>query len=239
MRRSFVLAVVPLTALMLNAPSVSASSPLDPLGPDTVLWEMNEALGATVMTDSGPTGLNGAVDPAGVDAGYSYDGASGYHWVRRPPEAYPASPERIIQVPDNALLDPGDGTFVLEIRYRTKENFGNIIQKGQARTYGGQWKIQAPKGIPSCLFKGPQGRVATGAKTPINDNAWHVLTCVKTSSRVTMYVDGVYRNKKNGTTGTIDNKKAVTIGGKLECDQVRVTCDYFSGDIDYVRIDHS
>jgi hypothetical protein len=51
-----------------------------------------------------------------------------------------------------------------------------------------------------------------------------------------MYVDGVFRNKKNGTTGRIDNAIAMTIGGKINCDQVEVTCDYFSGQIDYVRI---
>jgi len=27
-----------------------------------------------------------------------------------------------------------------------------------------------------------------------------------------------------------------TIGGKTECDQITITCDYFVGDIDYVRI---
>lgn len=30
-----------------------------------------------------------------------------------------------------------------------------------------------------------------------------------------MYVDGEQRNRKNGSTGTIDN------GGKLDCDQVK------------------
>jgi hypothetical protein len=142
----------------------------------------------------------------------------------------------VIQVPDNINLEPGDQDFTVEIRYRTREKFGNIIQKGQAQSKGGQWKIQNPKGIPSCLFKGSNGRVATGAKTPLNDDQWHTLTCVLTSSSVTMYVDGVQRNKKNGSTGTIDNKIPMTIGGKLDCDQIQVTCDYFSGQIDYVMI---
>ena len=132
----------------------------------------------------------------------------------------PPSPERIIQVPDNPNLEPGNGPFTIELRYRTQENFGNITQKGQAQTQGGQWKIQAPQGIPSCLFKGSGGQVATGAKTPLNDEQWHNLTCVLTSTGVTMYVDGEFRNRKNGPTGTIDNNIPMTIGGKINCDQI-------------------
>ncbi len=202
----------------------------------TAMYEMNEPGGATVMHDSSGNGLDGVIDPTGIQTGAVFSGATGYNWVRRPPTTPPASPERVIQVSDNLNLEPGDQDFTVEIRYRTKEKFGNIIQKGQAQSKGGQWKIQNPKGIPSCLFKGPNGRVATGAKTPLNDNQWHTLTCVLTSTSVTLYVDGVQRNKKNGSTGTIDNKIPMTIGGKIECDQITVTCDYFSGQIDYVQI---
>ncbi len=205
-------------------------------GTVTAMYEMNEPSGASVMHDTSGNGLDGVIDPSGVQSGATFDGATGYNWVRRPPTTPPASPERVIQVPDNINLEPGDQDFTLEIRYRTKEKFGNIIQKGQAQSKGGQWKIQNPKGIPSCLFKGSNGRVATGAKTPLNDNQWHTLTCVLTSSSVTMYVDGVQRNKKNGSAGTVDNKMPVTIGGKIDCDQIKVTCDYFSGQIDYVKI---
>lgn len=200
-------------------------------------WQMNEPSGATVMTDSSGNGLNGVIDQDGLDTGYVVNGATGYHWARRSPTAPPPAPERVILVPDNSRLDPGTGTFTVEIRYRTSERFGNIIQKGQAHSVGGQWKIQNPKGIPSCLFKDGSGnRVSTAAKTPLNDNTWHVLTCVRTQSSVTMYVDGVFRNRKNGYSGVIDNKKPVAIGGKSECDQVTVTCDYYTGEIDYVKL---
>ena len=72
--------------------------------------------------------------------------------------------------------------------------------------------------------------------TPLNDEQWHDLTCVLTSTGVTMYVDGELRNRKNGPTGTIDNNFPMTIGGKIDCDQIDVTCDYFSGQIDYIKI---
>ena len=112
-------------------------------------WEMNEPGGATTMIDSGPNGLHAAVDQSGLDTGVSFDGATGYAWAYRVPTAPPKSPERVIQIPDNPNLDPRGDTFTVELRYRTREKFGNITQKGQSATPGGQFKIQNPGGRPS------------------------------------------------------------------------------------------
>lgn len=199
-------------------------------------WEMNEPAGATTMVDSGPHGLDAPVDQSGLDTGFTLDGATGYSWLRRPPNQPPASPERVIQIADNPRLEPMNDTFTVEIRFRTKEGFGNIAQKGQATSRGGQWKIQNPLGRPSCLFKGSIARGATRAKVALNDNAWHVIQCVKSPTAVEMYVDGARVGRKAGNVGTIDNSIPMTIGGKINCDQVKITCDYFSGQIDYVRL---
>jgi hypothetical protein len=55
-----------------------------------------------------------------------------------------------------------------------------------------------------------------------------------------MYVDGVKTMRINHTTGTLNNTKPWTIGGKLDCDAAAGSgadsCDYFAGDIDYVRL---
>jgi hypothetical protein len=53
---------------------------------------------------------------------------------------------------------------------------------------------------------------------------------------VAIFVDGVRQGRVTGSTGTIANTWVLSIGGKSRCDQYRVGCDYFSGDIDYVRI---
>ena len=229
-----------LSVAVLTATPAQAAPLLPPPMPvDAVVWQMNEGAGATVMSDSGPHGLQGTINPTGVQTGWVLSGVTGYNWVHRSPTLGPPSPERVIQVPDHAYLDPGSDTFTLEIRYRTKEKFGNIIQKGQSATPGGQWKVQNPGGLPSCLFKSGTNRVATQSKVALNDNLWHTLTCVKTPTSVTLYADGVYQSRKNGVTGTINNSKPVTIGGKFDCDQVTVTCDYFSGQIDSVKIWHT
>lgn len=222
-----VLAAAPLVALPVASEAVPVLQ---------VLYNMNEPPGATTMLDSSGNGLHAPINQAGLNTGVVFNGATGYEWALRSPTAPPPAPERVIQVPDNARLDPGTETFTVEIRFRTSRPFGNIIQKGQSATTGGQWKIQNPGGKPSCLFKSATGQAGVQAIAAVNNNQWHVLRCVRTPTRVTMYMDGVYVNQKNGNSGNINNSLPMTIGGKINCNQTTITCDYFTGMIDYVRI---
>ena len=63
----------------------------------------------------------------------------------------------------------------------------------------------------------------------LNDNTWHVFRCVHTAKQIQVWVDGVQVAAKNFVTGPIDNAQPFVIGGKTRCDQVRVTCDYYTG----------
>ena len=57
----------------------------------TALYEMNEPVGTTVMTDSSGNGNDGVVDPTGVESGGVYDGETAYNSVfRLPTEPPPA-----------------------------------------------------------------------------------------------------------------------------------------------------
>ena len=208
-------------------------------GPTTaLLLELNEPAGARVAVDSSGMGHDGVI------GSHIKMNGSWAEWDRHPPDAgiyYGA--DHLIMVDDapDGSLDPGTGNFSVEIRYRSKDKFGNVIQKGQARAVGGQVKFQQPKGIISCMFKSPTGRAAIGSKTPLNDGQWHVVRCDRTPTMVEMYVDGIFRNRIRKTTGNIDNTKPWTIGGKFECDTSDPTvgadsCDYFPGDIDYVKL---
>jgi PKD repeat protein len=259
MRVSIAVTVAGVTAsLLVSAPSAgaSAAAPAAAAAVDTVtaMYEMNEPSGATVMNDSSGNGNNGVINPAGVQTGVTVDGATGYSWTKRPPAEPPVEAERVISVADDAALEPGDQDFTVEIRYRTAEPYGNVIQKGQALATGGQWKVQLPQGRPSCLFQGtvpdpnplPTEDYQIAARTPdrIDDNQWHVLRCefsfIETTgdptSRVDLYVDGVFKARKNGLTGPIDNHAPMTVGGKLNCDQITITCDYYTGQVDYVKL---
>lgn len=231
------------STVLTRAVTVSAVT-----GASEVYFAMNEAPNAVTMTDTGSSNLNlaGVIDQDGLDTGVEVDGATGYAWLFTSPEAPPAKPERVIQVPDNAALDAGSDTFTVELRYRTSNSFGNVIQKGQSGSVGGQWKIQQPGGYPSCLFKrrtdNVDYQISTQSTVDFSVGSWHTLKCVRSGNNVTMFVDGVYNSQKNAaagvTIGTIANNVPLTIGGKINCDQITTTCDYFTGNIDYVRLTH-
>lgn len=200
------------------------------------VWEMDEMNRGAVMLDSSGNGQHGSIG-SDVITGVDNGSTNGYRWSFTSPTAPPAKPERLVTVADNDLLDPGSDTYSVSFRFKTTRSFGNYLQKGQATTPGGQMKVQAPKGRVSCLFKGSKGRSATSSKTPLNDGQWHVVTCRKDKMGVTMYVDGEFRNRNRRDAGHINNSFPFTIGGKPKCDQVRVTCDYFVGHMDWVRVD--
>jgi hypothetical protein len=200
-------------------------------------WDMNEAAGATVMVDSSGHGINGAIGTA-VQTKALFDGATAYRWSNVKPNQPPAKPERLVQVA-NPALNPGTRDYAVTIRYRTTHDFGNLIQKGQSGSKGGYFKFQQPNGIVSCLFRGSAGSAAVGSKTALNDGQWHTVRCERTATQVTMTVDGVLVGTTKHATGSISNNVPLTIGGKRNCDQVEITCDYFAGDIDYVTIQTS
>ena len=79
-------------------------------------------------------------------------------------------------------------------------------------------------------------RKAVQASQVTSDNAWHTATCTRTSTGLTLTIDGAVAGTARGSTGTISNTRPVTIGGKLNCDQINTSCDYFTGAIDWVRI---
>jgi hypothetical protein len=236
------LGVVALACAALAAtPSADASRAAAALAvPGTVLaLELNESTGATVASDT---------------SGMNHDGAIGSHirmngsyadWDRHSPDAgvyYGAA--HLIMVPDDAQddsLDPQTSRFVVEFRMRSTDKFGNIIQKGQAKTAGGQVKFQQPGGYVSCLFKTSSTQAAVKSSIATNDGQWHVIRCERTTSEVRLYIDGNLNKRIRKTTGNINNNKPWTIGGKFDCDTSDPntgadSCDYFPGDIDWIRI---
>jgi Concanavalin A-like lectin/glucanases superfamily len=201
-------------------------------------WQMNEAAGARTMVDSSGNGLNGTIGTH-VQTGVALTGGgTGYRFPYIKPNTPPADPEHLVTVPNNTRLNPGSGNFAVEFRMRTTHSFGNVIQKGQAGSKGGYFKFQQPSGKISCLFRGSLGSsTASSGTVRVNDGNWHVVRCERTSSSVTMWIDGVRTGRNFNPTGTIANTRPVTIAGKGNCDQITITCDYFSGDLDYVKIE--
>ncbi len=208
------------------------------------VWQMNEPAGSRTMVDSSGNGINGSIGSA-IQTGVTYAGATGYRWSSTNPNGYPAKPERLVTAADSRL-NPGTRDYAVTIRFRTTHSYGNMIQKGQATTPGGYFKWEIPKGMLMCLYRSRDsrgnllGQKAVTTPFPLNDGKWHTVRCEKTVDRVTMTIDGttVVRSSRS-TIGPIANTMPLSIGGKVTCDQVKVTCDYFAGDIDWIRIEAS
>ena len=200
-------------------------------------WEMNEPSGATTMIDSSGH-VNGTIGSA-VQTGVSVMGATVYRWPFASPTAPPPKPERIVQANSNSL-NPGSGTYTVSLRYRTTQHFGNIVQKGQAGSAGGYFKVENPHGQINCVFRGVVNgtlvRKAVTSPAVLSDGNFHVATCTRTANALTLSIDGSVVDTAHGSTGNISNTRPVTIGGKLNCDQIKTTCDYYTGDIDWVKL---
>jgi hypothetical protein len=224
------LAVLATTAIVMPAtPAHAASTPV-------ATWSMNEAPPARVMADSSGNRLHGTIGRE-VRTGARVRGATAYRFQRLQPNTPPPHPEHLIRVPDHAKLDPGNRDYAVTIRIRTTHSFGNIIQKGQATVAGGYFKFQIPRGYVQCLFRGSVGTIEITANRAINDGRWHTVRCERTKAGVALIIDSKLSARRSGWTGTIANNWPLSIGGKIGCDQVKVTCDYYAGDIDSVRID--
>jgi hypothetical protein len=194
-------------------------------------WEMNEGTGADDMTDSasGHDGMIGSEVETGV-----VDGAvTGYRW---PSGTGVKDDRRLITVVGG--LNPGRRAYAVSVRFKTMDNNFNIIQKGQALTNGGMWKIEIEDGRAKCLFRGAAGRAGIGspANPSLADGEWHTVRCERRRRSVRITVDGGAPRSTAHRTGRIANTKPVVIGGKLECNPPNTSCQYYVGMLDRVVI---
>lgn len=201
----------------------------------TVYWGMNEARGARSMRDSGSRHINGTIG-SGVQTGTTYNGSTGYTFPYVPPDSPPTHPQHLVEAPNTSTLNPGTGYWSVQVRYRTTHPFGHLVQKGQSTTSGGQFKIQVPGGRPQCDFKSSAGRDGVGYRKPLDNGHFHTLRCIKYANGVQLNVDGHRVAYKHGPIGNLSNGYPLSIGGKPYCDQRKIRCEYFSGQIDSVTI---
>lgn len=227
--RALLVAAPTLVALGLTASPASAAAVV-------ARWEMNEGGGAATMQDSSGHGINGRVG-SDVQTHSVFAGRTGYTFPFLKNGVPPTHPGHLVTVPADDRLNPGTGDYSVSItlRIQANANGGNIMQKGQASSPGGYFKLEVHHGVVSCLFRGRSGSAAVGTGV-IDNNAWHSLTCSRTAGAVQMTVDGRVTATKRTATGSISNAAPLTIGGKSSCNQRTVQCDYFAGSIDRVQI---
>jgi Laminin G domain len=190
-------------------------------------WQMNEPAGARTMVDSSTYHINGTVGSL-VRTGVAVDGATGYLF----PGGTARDARRVVTVSDNAHLDPGTANVHFTVRVRTTNTSANIMQKGQAKTSGGFYKLDVVRGIAKCTFVGSSGGLGIGSRTAVNDGKWHSIKCARVGSIIALQVDSGAVRRVTRASGTISNASPLSIGGKTSCNPPKVNCDYLSGDVD-------
>ena len=218
-------------ALVLAAPAPAGAAATKTLA----LWNLNEASGSTVLVDSSGNGINGTIgthvklNRTYHNFPYVHGGDGGLVDTQHLDLVY------------NSRLNPGIRDFAITMRLKFTLALGNPLQKGQSGTPGGFFKMQLDDGLGriACSFVSVAGSASVWSTTKINDGLWHVVTCTRTKTQATVTVDGKVVGTIAHTTGSISNTWPLTIGGKSKCDQVKTFCDYFTGQIDYVKIQTS
>ncbi len=196
-------------------------------------YEMNERSGATTLVDSSGNGFDGTIGAhVGLD-GSVHTFPFHHGWAGGTVD--PAHNDLVA----NPALDPGTRDFSVALRLRFTQAIGNVLQKGQSGTAGGMYKLQLDDGDGRilCRYVSDTGSGGVWSPEPINDGKWHVVTCTRTASAVTITVDGTHTATINHSTGAVTSKLPLAIGGKSACKAVHgFDCDYFDGQIDWLRI---
>jgi hypothetical protein len=192
------------------------------------LWHM-EAV--PQMADSSGHGNNGTATAVTAVSGSS---GTAYHFNGR---------NSVVTVPDSSSLDPGTAALrvTAHVRFtvvpsRTVGDY-DLIRKGLSGTSGGDWKMEIFPPTPGgsvapayCLFQDATGRTASiRGTTNLADGAWHTIVCAKTSTGISLTVDGATRSS-SAKLGSIGNSKQLALGAKPGGG------DQYLGDLDEVSI---
>jgi hypothetical protein len=204
-------------------PSLPATGMTQSVSP-TALWHMDETSGTTMHDSVGTTNgtlsnviLGVAGDPATPGTAYQFNGVSSY-----------------VSVPSTPAIAPGSANISFTIHVQT----GSLPTKGdydlirRGASPGDFYKLEILQtGHAFCQFRGDANGGTTRGITAgpvLNDQAWHTITCTKTSTSVSMTIDGTTYSK------------SVSLGGITDTDPLIIgahpSFDYFKGVLDEASV---
>lgn len=225
-------AVVMVSFALLGAAPVEVGAATQVLGD----WQMNEARGSTRLVDASGNGYHGTIG-TDVTLGVRSSGAT-VHSFPYISSTAPADPTGRLHIVDQrSALNPGTADYAVELRFRNTHTHGNITQKGQSGASGGYWKVEVDDGVLSCVFAGTSASVALKSSIRVTDDVWRTVRCERRATEAIMFLNGVRETRAAVRTGSIANDWTLAIGGKSNCSGANVQCDYFRGDLDYLRIE--
>ena len=183
------------------------------------------ATGSAVRDDSG-YGANGVVQVAYGGSVRVVEGINGSRGLRFPARcSSEPCPNAMVRIADQSALDPGTASFewgaAVKLALSETAQGANVIQKGLYNQSGGQWKLQVDgsPGLPSCILSGTRSdgslqRSAVRSSVTVADGAWHRVVCRRTSSSLSIIIDGVVRGSTGASAVRLSSSAPVTVGAK-------------------------
>ena len=211
-----VVTVMVAASVALAAGSAAAATPRT-----LATWHMDETSGSVMVDSSGnhpgtlrSVTVNAAGDPAFVTAeaprGYTFDGKSAK-----------------VTIPNAADLNPRNDNVHIAFSMRTTRVPAvpdyDLFRKGTSPQQ--LFKIELmPNGQITCNYKGSSGSATVQAGPDVHDGLWHRVTCDKTSTGVTLTIDGKSFTKKK-VVGSISNTANLIVAS-------HGSGEFYPGDLD-------
>jgi hypothetical protein len=186
---------------------------------------MDESSGTTMYDSVGSNNgtLNGQItlgNPGFTGTAYGFDGSAGQGYV---------------SVPSVDALNPGTSDFSFTIHVMTSilptSGDYDIMRKGvyTQAVSSQEYKMEIQQsGQASCSFHGTTGDAELIAGPSVVDGQWHTLECSKTSTAITLTVDG-QSFSESAQIGSISNTSPLVIGAHPDF-------DYYNGLLDEASV---
>jgi hypothetical protein len=195
--------------------SVSVTTPSSSSTLDT--WHMDSTSGGTMVDSTGnhPGTLTSSVtsvagDTAFPGTGYHFDGVSSK-----------------VTIPNAADLNPLAADVHIAFSMRTTKVPAtpdyDLFRKGTSPQQLFKIEFQ-PNGQVSCGFTGSLASTSIQAGPDLHDGAWHRVACAKTSSSISLTIDGTTYTKSK-TIGSISNTANMIVAS-------HGSGEFFPGDLD-------
>lgn len=199
-----------------------AAAPVHAAPTVVALWHMDETSGTTAFDSSGNANDGTLTNIAFVTPGF--DGTGG---------AYSFNGTSRVVTANAASLNPGTANISLTAHINTTVlpgavgDYDLIRKKMSAQIY----KMEIIKtGQGYCQFKGTVANGVVKGGPNLVDGLWHTIVCSKTSTGISLVVDGVTVATKTITVGSISNTIGVYLGRKPD------GTDAYTGLMDEVSI---
>ena len=193
-------------------------------------WALDEVDSVTAIDSSGH-GNNGTAFHVSQDgSGYTFNGVD----------------SRVI-VPSATSLNPGSNDFSYRVTLTMDappqpvgETY-DVLRKGLVTTKGGDYKFEVKnvkgKALARCVAKtvranGTKVLASIQGTRTLADGQQHVVTCLKTSTGITLTVDSLAPRTKTytGGLGSVSNTADLALGAKAESTP-QTGFDWFKGEI--------